>query len=472
MERTGPLNDRQLETLQLIGSGDDLSSDEHTGLRITARALASRGLVTISKRTGQWRAAITDAGRHYLEHGRHPDARSTPAAGSRRKVQRPRATSADGVSAKTPTPRHTPAGISRDRHADAAALVERLVAEHTVRLPSMSESEYGRWRKTIDYAKRNGLVPEGHFIESIGSAETSTTIRLVAGVHPNAARKHAQGLEPVPVPDRLRRPHPVVARLRDDSDRLMMPKELRRRSLLIFQALAGAALERGWKVSDRPVTDRHQYGSYGSRKYRRRDGAIEIRIDGFTYAVTVDQEFPQSVHPVKSQSLKLELPHSGSSGQSKWADRKTMTLEERLPEVVAGLAKRAVDDRKSAIAAEKAKVERQRRWESAMARAKEEALEHHYGTVLDQQAQALERFRVLSVFCDQLEAKIRSAAPDTTGLESSKQWLRWARAYTASIDPLQVLPAMPSAPDFKLEDLKPFLGNWSPYGPESHYGRR
>ena len=68
----------------------------------------------------------------------------------------------------------------------------------------------------------------------------SMTIRLVSSIHPKAARKLAASLPPVPVPGRLHRPHPVIARLRDDDQRLQMPPELRRRSLLLFQAIAGA----------------------------------------------------------------------------------------------------------------------------------------------------------------------------------------------------------------------------------------
>ncbi|THV41179.1 hypothetical protein [Glycomyces buryatensis] len=470
MERTGPLNDRQLEALQLVGSGDDLSSTEREPLRITARALESRGLVSISKSTGQWRATITADGRFYLEHGYHPDARRT-SKDSGRTTEEARTVPSPGKAVKPRKTREIPTEIPRDRRADAIGLINRLSSERTVRLPALSESEFARWRKTVDHAKRNGLVPEGHHIEFIGSADTSATIRLIAAVHPNAARKHAQGLEPVPVPERLQRPHPVVARLRDDVDRLTMPKDLRRRSLLIFQAIASAAHDRGWKVRDQPVDQRHHYGSGSRRRYDRREGAVQVGIDGFTYAVTIDQEFPQSENPIKAKNLKLELPYS-SYGQHKWADRKTMTLEDRLPEVMDGLAKSAAGDRRSAIAAEKAKVERQRQWETVMANAKVQALEHHYASALEQQSQAFERFKRLTAYCDLLEERLQEEEADHPDNDAARQWLAWARTFADSTDPLRTLPAMPTAPEFKAEDLKPFLGRWSPYGPESSYGRR
>lgn len=40
---------------------------------MSIRALATRKLITIKERGPAWRAALTDAGRHYLEHGAYPD---------------------------------------------------------------------------------------------------------------------------------------------------------------------------------------------------------------------------------------------------------------------------------------------------------------------------------------------------------------------------------------------------------------
>ena len=42
-------------------------------LAVTMYALRNRGLVTMVKQHGAWVAHVTDAGRFYLEHGKHPD---------------------------------------------------------------------------------------------------------------------------------------------------------------------------------------------------------------------------------------------------------------------------------------------------------------------------------------------------------------------------------------------------------------
>ncbi len=60
-------------------------TSESPELAITARALKSRGLITMPKRGGKWQAAITDDGGFYLEHGHHPD-RPEPAPRKQRPV--------------------------------------------------------------------------------------------------------------------------------------------------------------------------------------------------------------------------------------------------------------------------------------------------------------------------------------------------------------------------------------------------
>ncbi len=73
MRRWDPLNELQLSVLSRIADGDGLGGPEQTGYRLSVYALRDRGLVTAGKRHGRWQAHITEAGRFYLEHGRHPD---------------------------------------------------------------------------------------------------------------------------------------------------------------------------------------------------------------------------------------------------------------------------------------------------------------------------------------------------------------------------------------------------------------
>jgi hypothetical protein len=45
------------------------------------------------------------------------------------------------------------------------------------------------------------------------------------------------------------------------------------------------------------------------------------------------------------------------------------------------------------------------------------------------------------------------------------EWLDWIRHFVAQFDPLNRPPTMPQPPEIKPEELKPYLGGLSPYGP-------
>lgn len=71
------VNERQLEVLQWVADGcpDGKWDEGVTTYKLTATALQNRRLVKIRKGTTvdkRWECTITEAGRHYLEHGDYP----------------------------------------------------------------------------------------------------------------------------------------------------------------------------------------------------------------------------------------------------------------------------------------------------------------------------------------------------------------------------------------------------------------
>ncbi|MFD8472293.1 hypothetical protein ACFV2E_09590 [Streptomyces globisporus] len=54
------------------------------------------------------------------------------------------------------------------------------------------------------------------------------------------------------------------------------------------------------------------------------------------------------------------------------------------------------------------------------------------------------------------EARIRTEAA---------AWIDWAAARVERLDLLNTPPRLPDIPEPRPDDLKPFLGRWSPYGP-------
>lgn len=71
-----------------------MAAGEH-GHKTTAAALKSRGLVTVRGHGPTWQAAVTEDGRHFLEHGTYPHARAAakrpakPASRSKKKAAAP-----------------------------------------------------------------------------------------------------------------------------------------------------------------------------------------------------------------------------------------------------------------------------------------------------------------------------------------------------------------------------------------------
>jgi hypothetical protein len=383
MRRWDPLNARQMDVLRRIGNGDDLSRPEDVGLRTSARALQGRGLVKVTRRDGGWQAVITGAGEYYLQHGRHPghpgpEQQDTPVrqpALSAQRAQRP---------------------LSQNRHAAAARLIKRLESEQQITIEDPTDDIVTEWRRTIDFAKRHGLVPSGKWIEKRRDWSRDLTIELLTGDPPNK-RVHVDGEHPaIPVPSQLRPVHPVVTRLRDDDGRLMMAAGRRRRCLLILQALAAEAERRGHTVTDEPVAERwvrQEYtylGRHYPRRYSRREGEIRIGISEFSYAVTIPEESPQTADPERSERLVIEVtPHRSEGRQHKWADRKTRKVEDHLAAVLRELETRAGEDAERIVEERRAKAERRRRWDLAMADARRQAYERLDVTALHEQVTPL-----------------------------------------------------------------------------------
>jgi hypothetical protein len=316
--------------------------------------------------------------------------------------------------------------------------------------------------RVVNYAKRHGLEPVGKRIEKVPYGGPGLELFLVEGPHPNArSQRPKAGEGPVPVPARLGHLHPMVAALKDAQVRLVMPSALRRRSLLLLQALAAEAVRRGYEV--------RKAGS----SFFPREGGVDVAVDGFAYTVTVRQEFPESTDPERSARLVVELAHGLTSRPGRWRDRKSRTLEEALGVILGEIEARAVEDARRRQDEQQARAEREVRWQAAMDVAKERAVRDQLAEVLREEAVRWQEAAVLSSYCTALERRIGEldGAVDESALHSARRWLQWARGYLGSIDPLTRLPEMPHTREPTPEELKPYLRGWSPYGPERRDGR-
>lgn len=74
------LNETQIAVLRWLADGQPGGAATNPQ-RLTARALSSRRLVKINGRGPQWHAELTDAGRHFVDHGEYPPGHFGPEPG-------------------------------------------------------------------------------------------------------------------------------------------------------------------------------------------------------------------------------------------------------------------------------------------------------------------------------------------------------------------------------------------------------
>jgi hypothetical protein len=333
------------------------------------------------------------------------------------------------------------------------------------------------WRRA-ELAERHGKVPDGKRMVVSRVGTDAIEIQLLD----SPAR-----LGEVPVPDRVSRYAPVIRRFRDAKTRHEVSRVAMPRMLRILQGLVTEAERRGFDVEIVQGEETRRYGHAGWSSGR--DGHLRFSIRGHAEALRVREEgLPSRSHWVQKNStydfrtgeskpgplseyedgatgrLDIEIVGYGGGGRaSKWGDRRSWTLEEKLPEILREIELRAIEAEERQHEAERRAAERQRQWEAAMEEAKRRWLEAHRGRLLEQQA---ERWRTAETVRGYVDAMAEASAGD-----EGEAWVEWSRAYADSIDPICSEIREPRVPDrIPLDELKSFLDGWSPYGPD-HGGR-
>lgn len=482
MQRWDPLNERQFFLLKRISEGDDLSGPDGVSSRVSARGLQSRRLVTVSRRGGAWRATITDAGRFYLEHGYHPDhpdrqAIDMGASLSARPVtRRPAATTNSGqLQARSPL------------RAQAATLIERLRAQGgTITIESPDDDTRALYRRVIHAAKQHQLVPAGFHLKHTGRGSGDLIIRLSDDSAPDDTHWNRIRLNTRRVTSD---PSLLFQAIEKDPANLAVTEPSLPRALDLIQRLAQEARLRG-----------HQPSVNTKTKHPR----LYLQIGDVRRAVNLHEEYDQVRHvPTKEEQrqlrrnpwaqvpeydrvpsgrLRLEIAKAGYNEHDSWTDDKRTPLEKRLPRVIRDVeATLAAEEeaRQEArrrheeyLAEQRRKEEEQRRqWQKAIEEARPKATEalrrKAFRTAYDAWIAAGE----MRAFCDALE---QGATPDEDpGAASNRaNWIAWGRAAADRIDPTVAdtgLTAVPFDTESKADDLRPYIGDWSPHQPRREY---
>jgi hypothetical protein len=453
--------------------------------KTSAIALQSRRLVSISKRHGIWRAAVTDAGAYYLVNGNYPTSglsvrpnkntdHESSGSGTQSTIRRSRHSPTPSSSGRVPPARKIPAAPK------SLSPTEQLIADL---LANDGEVRVGRpdsrkYEARVSAAIRFGKVPEGKQLAAEGSRWSSEyVVRLQdAPAWLNAV------LDPVLVPATLRNLHPVVAALQERGLLRGVDRSGKKRALLVVQALAVEASRRGHTVKATEASgDRYGYG------YRRPESKDDFSIAAGGLAVGI--ELRQSVDHLPHEATKAELqraerdswfsipkfdsrpgdrlsiqlssPHEHR--QSKWSDSAARRIEDCLAQVLQEVELRCARAEQVRLAAIEEAAVRRREWERATEQAKVDYREACLARELDRQVNDWLRAGRLHSYLAAMELVIDGMEPSQT--DEAMEWFKWATRHVSAIDPLQGRIQMPNVSEPRADDLAPFLHGWNPYGP-------
>lgn len=346
-------------------------------------------------------------------------------------------------------------------------VAEKLVADVIAAGGTLKVNTSGlKWGSSL-FANRVRIanrtkVPDGQRLELVegrgpGIYETHVLITLVDG--PTIRER------PVPVPQRAGRHHPAVVKYRAQTSAHEVSRTSMARATRILSALAFEAERRGYTVhpGGRDVAQRGHLGLEAGG-YRMN---LRIREEGVAAADAYDgrPHYPESaVRKFEKErlahgtgQLRIDLVLAGR--RAKFGDSNKSTLEERLPALLAEFEHQAEEHAERERQRERARAERRRRWEAAMERARGLHHEQLHVDLLRLQAGRYDEVRRIRTLCDEIERRY----PDD---EEAMAWVTWCLEHATSIDPIATPPRRPERPDHvRPDELAPFLGGWSPYGP-------
>ncbi|GAA2341130.1 hypothetical protein [Dactylosporangium salmoneum] len=362
----------------------------------------------------------------------------------------------------------------------AEAMIERLQAEGTVRVPDPPAPARAAWRRTIFAAMQRRLVPDGHRLRHRGRDRGDLVIELQPAA---AAAAPVPDRPTVPVPAEADPTHPLVRALQADPAALAVSPEARARALRLLQALAGAADQRGHTLDlaggPRPGRRFTAGGFHVLLAVSEGEDTIDYLPDGDELQerkVYAWQRIAPERRRVPSGRLVLEVPDERPflGRRHRWADRQRWRLEDRLGHVLAELEHRTAAQAQAKEAAKRAAAARRRDWEQAMASARAAYTDAYEERAVREQVDAWHRAQAARAYAAALAAAV-DALPAGTGTAGSAPpgaaWTAWVDRvlrYADRVDPLVPAPQLPQQPPPPgPEQLRPFLDGWSPYGPDS-----
>jgi hypothetical protein len=485
MRRTDPLTERQVEVLRWIADGCPDGIVTGHAHKLTARALAGRQLVKISKPNGTWLAVVTDAGSYYLDHGSFPPRNHTARPSRARRL--PARTSPDKPQRRDVSADCTPPSATSPARPRKLSPTEQLVADVIAAggvLKEPRDTRTNGWRQATELvrsANRYGKTPPGkrlvHDIVYEGrhwSGPSFDVFMLKDGPMGTDAPLLA-----VPVPDQVDRYHAAVSALRK-SQRLYMGQEVLTRALRVLHSVATEAERRGFVVTA------YMPKAIAGRADPPAPWHLLLSKDGETVPLRIDEETDRVEHVPTPHELKehernrwiripshdhvpsgrLRIDIGGRSELERkafWADRTSWSLEDKLPELLREVAVRADELRMRREAKAYAEAEHQRAVEREEERARTRAAEAYRQKVLEQQLAEWRAAQELRAYAAAVSERIAAAEADdqadNEAVGDAELWLDWIRDLAKRSDPTTRLPTWPKPPQLPSYELRAFMND-------------
>ncbi|WP_139196052.1 hypothetical protein [Curtobacterium sp. MCBA15_009] len=426
--------------------------DGNYGHRITAKALASRGLVRITGHGPSWKATLTDAGASRVAELKPSTTADAPGdAADDLKALRDRLEAGGGR-----------LGLNdRDDDIDYPKLVWHFNKseyrphgkELHLSYPNWQDRkhprlEYRDWFwDLVEKPEVQAIAPKSHlgtlaktFLESKGDQFVTKeslprAARIIESIVRHAAKAGITTRDPRAVDERTRR---------------------------------GGGSAREWsghiELDVGEAVLRVQVREVGGRGGEKFDWSSGGSFDRKLYDQI--QRLPQWQRnrnywfvPTGKLELRVARPGFGFDG-SKWGDTRTDQLEDRLGDVFQRLGVAQLEREAANSRARAAEEERDRDWAAAMTRAKALFRANQEEALLMEQASRWRRHHEITALVEELKRRSRDDGADAATVE----WIALGERAARRLDPFEALAA-PNYSNPTAENLEPYLDGWSAYGP-------
>ncbi|MGW0033966.1 hypothetical protein ACWDXD_29635 [Streptomyces sp. NPDC003314] len=165
-----------------------------------------------------------------------------------------------------------------------------------------------------------------------------------------------------------------------------------------------------------------------------------------------------------SARLRFVLSGGWPHRASEWADTPDRPLEDQLAEIAQEVTLRGEAAERRRLDEIEATRQKRIRWEAVMDEARVQYAEAYRVRNFEAQKTAWRHAIRLAEYVSAVHTRVE-IMPSGQARSEAETWIDWAAGRVEHLNPLNTLPRLPDIPEPRADDLRPFLGHWSPNGP-------